>query len=287
MNKHFDDFLTLASLEFLYFAALNKKLQLRFMKKVVLMCMVALFTLSAFAQNTKQDSMVVVQKQPTPKKAKKDWSKVNLSGRANDHFMIQYGVSGWAGAPDSIRLQGFSRHFNFYLMWDFPFRSDPRFSVALGLGLGSDNIFFKNTNVGINATGTPRLPFTNLDSANRYEKYKLVTAYLEAPVELRFVANPENSNKSFKIGLGVKLGQIINVHTKGVNLQDKNGRLLSEETVKVSESKFFNSFRFLAMARIGYGNFSLSASYQINQFLRDGAGPDIKPFTIGLTLSGL
>src|SRR4051794_38353687 len=75
-------------------------------------------------------------------KRKIDLSKIDLSNRANDHFMLQYGYDGWLNTPDSINPSGFSRHFNFYFMYDKPFKSSPHFSVGIGLGLGTSNVFF-------------------------------------------------------------------------------------------------------------------------------------------------
>ena len=143
------------------------------------------------------------QEKPTNKK--KDWSKVKLANSSNDHFMLQYGITNWSGKPDSINTKGFSRSFNFYVMIDMPFKTDPRFSVAFGPGIGTDNIFFEETNI----TTTNHLnlwDFKILTDTNHFEKYKLVNAFLELPVELRFAANPENSNKSFKIAIGAKVG---------------------------------------------------------------------------------
>jgi hypothetical protein len=252
------------------------------MKKIVL----ALALLVGIAAQAQKDSTKPAQ-QPAAQKTKKDWSKLSLAGRPNDHILIQFGISGWTGVPDSIRISGFSRHFNAYFMWDFPFRGDPRFSVGLGVGIGSDNIFFKNTDVQIAATGTRLLPFRNTDSTDHFDKYKLVTTYLEAPVELRFAANPENTNKCFKASVGVKIGTMISAHTKGVDLYNKTGQLISPATYKVSDTRFFNSIRLQVTARAGYGPFSLWGAYQVSQFLKDGAGPDVRPFCIGLTLSGL
>src|SRR5947207_2003130 len=80
---------------------------------------------------------------------KKDWSKLDLSTRANDHFLIQYGADAWPNVPDSINTHGFSRHFNAYVMLDKPFKSNPHFSVGIGIGLGTSNIFFSNTYVNL------------------------------------------------------------------------------------------------------------------------------------------
>lgn len=240
------------------------------MKKVILAA-AALFTVAfSFAQK------------------KKDWSKIDLSNRPGDHIMVQFSSDHWTGVPDSIknRMSGFSRGLNVYVMLDKPFKGNPRFSAAFGVGVSTSSMFFKKTAINVKAT-TAKLPFSNLDSADHFKKYKLVTAYLEVPVELRFCANPENDRKSFKAALGVKVGTLLNVHTKGKNLQDKTDKAINSYTAKESSKRYFNSTRLSATARIGYGNLSLFGSYQINNLLKDGVGPEIRPFQIGICLSGL
>lgn len=228
--------------------------------------------------------------QETPTTKKKDWSKVKLTNRANDHFLLQYGITNWAGKPDSINTKGFSRSFNFYIMIDMPFKTDPRFSVAAGPGIGTDNIFFEATNL-TTTNHTKSLEFQNLKDTNHFDKYKLVNAYLELPVELRFSSNPENSNKSFKIALGAKVGVQVSSHTKGKRWVDKNGDLIAgfdDKYVRKDKDKFFfNGNRLVGMARVGYGNLSLFGTYQIGSLIKEGLGPQVKPFTIGLTISGL
>ena len=54
------------------------------------------------------------------------------------------------------------------------------------------------------------------------------------------------------------------------------------------ESKnFFNGTRLAGTARIGYGHVSLFGQYSITSFIKDGRGPAIHPYSIGITLSGL
>ena len=222
-----------------------------------------------------------------PLKTKKDWTKIDLSNRPNDHFMLQFGMAGWSGGlPDSAKPSGFSRFFNAYVMLDKPFKTDPRFSVGLGVGVGSDNIFFSRKQVDLKSTST-RLPFTKLDSSNHFKKYKLTTIFAEAPVELRYNTNPENSDKSFKVAIGAKVGTLLSAHTKGKTLVDKSGNTINSYIAKENNKKFINSTRLAATARIGYGIFSIYGSYQITTFLKDGTGPDIRPYTFGITISGL
>jgi hypothetical protein len=216
---------------------------------------------------------------------KKDKSKISLTDRAADHFMIQLSSDHWANLPDTINThqKGFSRGLNIYFMIDKPFKTDPRYSVAFGLGIGSSNIFFQNMIVDLTNTGTA-LPF---DTTSHFKKYKLATSFLEAPVELRYTVHPERESKSLKFALGLKVGLMLDAHTKGKDLENDNGGVIGAYTQKISNTIFFNNTRLSATARVGYGHFSLFGAYQITPYLKPGAGPDIKFFQIGICLSGL
>lgn len=215
-----------------------------------------------------------------------NWKKQALE-KTGDHFMISLTSDHWNGAPDSIssRIKGTSRGIAVSLMMNKPFKTDPRWSVAFGVGIGNSNIMFKKASVDITAKTTV-LPFRNLDSADNFKKYKLSTTFLEVPVELRYSLHPER-DKSLKFAIGAKIGTLLNVHTKGKTLRDKDGNTINAYTLKESRKIFFNNTRFVGTARIGLGNFSLIGTYQLTTLLRDGAGPDIKPFQIGLCISGL
>lgn len=217
---------------------------------------------------------------------KKDWS--NVINRAGDHLVLQLSSDHWIGTPDSIKshIKGLSRGLNMYVMLDKPFRANPRFSVAFGLGIGSSNIYFRKMSIDIKSKNTV-LPFNNLDTLQRFKKYKLSTTFLEIPLELRFSADPENPNKSIKGAIGFKLGTLLNAHTKGKILQDKEGRNINSYTAKENNKSFFNSTRLAITARAGYGNFSLFGSYQLNNIFKDGVAADVKLFQIGLSLAGL
>lgn len=243
------------------------------MKHFLLIISFTIAGFSVFAQNNK-DSLSATS-------VKKDWSKEQLSGRSADHFMLQLGYNGWSGETDSIRTKGLSRTFNIYFMFDFPFKSNPRFSAAAGVGLGTDNMFFKQTTIDLRKS-----PLTfDRDTSISYKKYKLATGFLEIPVELRYTANPTNFNKSFKVALGMKVGTMIDAHTKAKITSDKSGN--GGYTLKIRDRRNFNSTRLAATLRVGYGVFSVFGTYQINAFVKEGYGPNIRPYTIGLSISGL
>ena len=242
------------------------------MKKLLLMLALGCFVFAASAQDA-----------PKTTSGKKDWSKVNLGNRAADHFMIQFGYLGWSARPDTINTHGFSRTFNAALLFDFPFKTNPHLSAAIGVGVGTDNMFFENTT--INIINREQVKF-QADTANKYKKYKLATGYIEAPVELRYSGNPENMNKGFKVALGIKVGALLDAHTKAKVDRDVNG--FGGYILKEKDKSFFNGTRLSATFRIGYGHFSAFGTYQINNFFKDAVGPaGIHPYSVGLALSGL
>jgi hypothetical protein len=260
------------------------------MKKILLTASLVFSLLASYAQidsaNNRNDTLVTATPATTPAPRVKDWKNMDLSNRSNDHFLLQYGLVSWTGNPDSISPKGFSRQFNIYFMLDKPFRTNPHYSVGIGVGVSSDNVFFKKTYVNVKSNST-LLPFTDVDSADHFKKFKLSTTYVEVPVELRFNSDPLNSNKSFKIALGAKVGTPINVHTKGKTLQNKADQTINAYIMKENSKKFFNSTRLAATARIGYGIISVYGTYQVTGLLKDEAGPVIRPYAVGLTLSGL
>ncbi len=239
------------------------------MRKILLITSCVLLVTAAMAQTD------------PPKKKE----KINLSNRSNDHFVVQLGYTSWAGIPDSINTKGISKSFNVYFMFDFPFKSNPRLSMAFGPGIATDHILFSETHVGIK-DNTSSIYFTDQSDTNHYKKTKLATAYLEAPIEFRYTKDPLTA-KGLKLAIGVKVGTMLNAHTRSVKLQDKNDDLISDFTVKESSKRFFNKNRLSLTGRIGLGHLSLYGAYQLTPLFRDGFGPEVRPFSIGITFSGL
>ena len=178
---------------------------------------------------------LAAQDSTAPRK-KRDWSNVNLTARPNDHFMMQFGYNGWSQMPDTINTKGLSRSFNMYFMFDFPFKTNPQWSVGIGAGFGSDNVFFDKMVLDITGREGNTLTFKNLADTNHYKKYKLNTTFLEAPVELRWAANPVSPNRSWKIAVGGKVGTLLSATTKGKNFQTRNGSTINASTQKEGQT---------------------------------------------------
>jgi hypothetical protein len=211
---------------------------------------------------------------------------VNKLPRSKDHFMFQLGYNLWQGKPDSIATKGLPHTTNIYLLFDFPFKSNPKLSAAIGAGIGIDQMYFDKMYVGIK-DNTEDLVFRDLSDTTHFKKYKMATTYLEAPVELRYSANPEDNNRSFKAAIGVKVGTTLSAMVKGKNLEDRNENSVLEYTSKEKSKRFFESPRISGTVRVGYGVVSLFGSYAFTPLFKEGTAPSIHPIAFGLTLSGL
>jgi Outer membrane protein beta-barrel domain len=247
------------------------------MKKLVGMALLIFLGHAVFAQS---DTTKDGKKKPT-------YASLNLGNRANDHFMIELSYDNWLGKTDSMNTSGLSRGFAFYFMYDFPFKSDPHFSVGAGIGIDASNIFFHNTDVLVAAAGNQTLAFPNTSNSDHFKKYKLVLTNLEVPLELRYAFNPENTNKSWKIALGLKAGVLLSAYTKGKNLENAAGQITNSFIEKQSSKQFFNGTRIVGTARISYGWIGVFTQLQLTSLIKSGAGPSINPYSIGLVLSGL
>jgi len=210
---------------------------------------------------------------------------IDLSGRANDHLMFQIGSLGWSGKPDSIKTKGLSKSVNIYMMFDFPVKTNPKMSIGFGAGFGTDHMYFDKMYLGIKDQTNKLTIDDRSDTVNYFKKYKLAVAWLEAPIELRYTKDPLNSNKSFKVALGVKVGTLFNAHTRATDFVDASGT--NPYTEKIASKRFFNKNRLSVTARFGVGVFSLFGSYQVTQLFKENLAPKINPWTIGLQLSGL
>jgi Outer membrane protein beta-barrel domain len=278
------------------------------MKKYFVFVLVLLATTAAFAQKRRsanpstpttqaKDTTSALTKAlksapPAPPPAnpnKKDWSKVKLDPRkAADHFMIELGYDNWANTPDSIHIQGFNRSFNFYFMYNFPFKSDVRWSIAAGIGIGSSNIFFHNQEVLVNASFTNQtLAFPDETGNTHFKKYKLVFTYLEVPLELRFAVDPTDMDHSWKIAVGTKVGLMLSAYTKGKDLISGSGASQGNYTEKESSKAFFNTPKFEPTLRVSKGVVGIFGQIQLNSPIKASAGPSVFPFSAGIVLSGL
>lgn len=211
--------------------------------------------------------------------ASKKTLKTAYSMPSRDYVMLQIGYDNWTNAPDSIKITGIGRAFNAYVCYDFPIMKS-NFSFAAGIGIGTSSIYFKDQQIVLTDT-VSAIQF--IPESVPYKKYKLSTAYIEAPFEIRYFSNKENRNEGVKVALGLKVGTLLSSHTKGK-------RTVSNKPIieKVNTKRYIETWRYAATARIGYGNFSVFGSYNLGGIFRVNSGPEnVRPYSVGICISGL
>lgn len=200
---------------------------------------------------------------------------------SRDFLMFQLTYENWNNTPDSIRVTGLGRGVNAYLCYDWPIGKS-NFSFAAGVGIGTANIYLDNQEIRFSDTGALGAQVRFIPEQEEYKRYKLTTAYLEAPFELRFFGNKQNRNRGFKAAIGFRAGMIVGAHTKGRRTVE--GTKMSEKT---NTRRYMETWRFAGTVRLGWGNVSLFGAYGLNNLFKSGMGPDVSPFSVGICLTGL
>ena len=148
-------------------------------------------------------------------------------------------------------------------------KKNSNIGLVSGLGLNFNDYRFSNNYTIKNASGYIN-PLALAEE--NLQKTKLSTGYLTVPLLLEFQL-PKESGIWLSVGVigGVKIGSHTKIKIADVKLKDHNDFNISP-------------FRGGATARIGYKGLSIFGTYYFTQFFRDGRGPDMQPFTIGLGL---
>ena len=152
-----------------------------------------------------------------------------------------------------------------------------KLGFTTGLGLEWVNYRFDN-NVEIRKDGNDI--YGNY-SYNHQTKSKLLVNYLNLPLMLEYQTNRHSKSNSFHIGAGIQTGLRIGAHTKRV-IQDDDGNKKKDKT---PGDYHINPFKFDAMVRVGWGKLNLHANYSLNTLFKNNRGPELYPFTVGITLA--
>jgi hypothetical protein len=143
--------------------------------------------------------------------------------------------------------------------------------LVSGMGLSFNSYRFDN-------------PFTLEKTANRTEpvllnsenlaKTKLAVSYINVPLLLEFQIPVNEKKDRLFINAGLVGGVKIGSHTKVKYGDNKE---------KVRSGFNMNSFKYAAAARIGYKDVSLFATYSLTPLFQTGKGPELTPFSIGIS----
>ena len=207
-------------------------------------------------------------------------------------FAIEIGVNRDLSGPQKFDI-GFwgSRTANIYYQYDLRlFKS--RFSLVPAIGVSLERFKLRNfATLGFDAEDSLQLLTPTEAGFTRMKKSQLVTNYIDLPIELRYSSNPEDPARSFKAGIGFRIGYMYDSFGK-VKYRDDG------ETKKIKDKQNFNlnNIRYGVFGKVGFGNFALVGYYNLTNLFKDGKGPgtiggpngvitDFQTVTVGVSLS--
>lgn len=175
--------------------------------------------------------------------------------------------------------------------WEHFFKlKEHHVGLVTGLGLEYNNYELKH-NVQLIAKGgsfvydnvTPyneNYTWGVIDTNINYSKNRFKTFYITAPLLLE-INTGQHKNKSFHFAAGSIVGYKFTTKMKYKYKEDG-------DTQKYKDNQNFNTnpFKVDLTARIGYGWFTAFATYSLTPLFEKNRGPDLRTFSIGVTLLG-
>jgi hypothetical protein len=176
-----------------------------------------------------------------------------------------------------------------------------KIGFTTGLGLQVSNYYFTNNYVMLKDSAT-LVAYKVQDTQGNFvdmKVNKMVVSYLNLPLFFEFQTNPYRHINSFHVTLGVIAGVRIGSYTKQVYnnkeesyyLVDDNGNKVAtfdidHYTARDRGAYHLSPFKLDASFRIGWSHLNLFGTYSLTQMFQKNQGPELYPFTVGITLLG-
>jgi len=207
-------------------------------------------------------------------------------GQRYNHFAgIDLGVNGFLSPEMSVDLQkegqfmdlnyrkSISLSLNIW-EWYIPIAKE-KLGLLSGVGFEFNN-YYLDRDITLFADEDTTIGFA--DATKSIEKNRFKSSMINVPLMLETNIG-KDAEHSFHLALG---GQVsYRLGSKSKQVFDQAGK---EYKVKNRNDYNMNDFRFNAVGRIGYGDFTLFASYSLTPMFDKNKGPELYPFTVGISL---
>jgi hypothetical protein len=154
-------------------------------------------------------------------------------------------------------------------------------NIVTGLGIEWNSYNFKK-----NITLDPNAPYISSSNTTvapdsvKYLKNKLHATYLKVPLLLEVNTNSKNPDKSFHIAGGIEVAYKIGSNTK--QKYEINGQ---EYKTKLRDDYHLADFKYSTVVRAGYGSYcTVFVNYSLSQLFEKDNGPAVYPFTAGISI---
>ncbi len=175
------------------------------------------------------------------------------------------------------------------------------FGFTTGIGFQICNYFFTNNYVMLqdsNALVAYRVEDASGNLVS-LRTNKMVESFITLPLLFEYQTNRFRRANSFHVSLGVILGARIGSYTKQVYdnknqtyflIDDQGNRVASytveKYLVRDRGAYHLSPFKVDAAFRIGWSHLNLFATYSVTRMFQENQGPELYPWTVGLTLLG-
>ncbi len=170
---------------------------------------------------------------------------------------------------ENFDLRGINQGVSVYAMFNFKFDKSPH-SASVGVGYTGHNYYMKGTYL--------RRPYADVTEfvnvPHDYKISKINVNYVDIPVEVsfRFV-------DKIKLTAGFKFGILTGGKSKYV------GELYDDDQtyrLKANRIENLEKYVYSVTLRAAYRSVHVFMSYQFSDTFKNGVGPSIKPFSIGI-----
>ena len=193
---------------------------------------------------------------------------------------VDFGFNFLQNAPDNMSLRFWkSKGVGFYYLYDVPI-GESKFSFHPGLGVGFESYAFSQNVTLSYPPGADTATIVNLDAEvyENVDKSKLITHYVDVPLEFRFFT--KENYRGFMVALGGKVGYLFSSYTK--IKYENEGRTFTD----TSRQGFnLNRLRYGATARLGFRGFHLHGQYMFSDLFKSDGGPETNNFKVGLSIA--
>ena len=170
---------------------------------------------------------------------------------------------------ENFDLRAINQGVSVYSMFNFQFENSPH-SASVGVGYTGHNFYMKGAYL--------RKPYHEVtefvDVPHDYKISKINVNYIDIPIEVSFrIAD------KVKITPGFKFGLLVGGKSKFV------GELFEDDiTYRLKAGKINNLEKYVysVTLRAAYRSVHVFMSYQFSDTFKNGVGPSVKPFSIGI-----
>jgi hypothetical protein len=215
-----------------------------------------------------------------------EWEDYDQKSALTHWAGLDIGINGFLHPDDDLDLgedldyleidyaQSRSLNINF---WEHKIRIVKDYvGITTGAGIQWNNYRLKNDYTLVSTKDT-LVAF--MDSTLNVKKNKLRTTYVQVPLLLEFNTSIKQE-KSFHLSAGFVAGlHLGSMYKQKYTLDGVKTKSKSKGNFNVAP------FKLDAMTRVGYGAFNIYASVQLNELFDEGDGPEIYPFTLGVTIA--